>query len=869
MISDSRLRLAQRSAIFGTALVAACGLTACERHESAAAAPAPATAAAVVHPEIWPLLPRPPIDDSAIAGRLDELLASLSVEEKVGQIIQADINSVTPDDVRQYRLGSVLNGGNSGPNGDDLAPAPAWLALADEFYLASMDVSGDTSGDTGKHAIPIIWGVDAIHGNNNIIGATLFPHNIGLGAARNPELIHRIGEITAREVRVTGQEWTFAPTLAVVQDVRWGRSYESYSQNPQIVHEYAAAMVTGLQGEVGAADFLRGSHVITTAKHFLGDGGTFEGRDQGDNRASEEVLRDVHAAGYTAAISAGAQSVMASFSGWQGAKIHGHKGLLTDVLKDRMNFEGLIVGDWNAHGQVEGCTNVSCAASINAGLDMFMAPDSWKELYKNTLEQVRSGEIPMARLDDAVRRILRVKLRAGLFEAGKPSTRPLAGQFNLLGSAEHRAVARQAARESLVLLKNSQHLLPLKPSSNVLVAGDGADNIAKQNGGWSITWQGTGVTNAQFPNAESIFSGIRAAVTAAGGKATLSPSGSWTMKPDVAIVVFGEDPYAEFQGDIDTLEYKPGNKTDLALLRKLREAKIPVVSVFLSGRPLWVNPELNASDAFVAAWLPGSEGGAVADVLFAQANGAVRNDFKGKLSFSWPRTPYQVTGNLGSEQPLFAYDYGLTYADNGDLETLSEEVPQRQQAGTSSAREFFSAGRPGNGWKLAVGEASEARHELSAAVGTTTNGTLKIGTIDHGAQEDARLATWSGAGAATLAIQGEPVDLQREANGQLSLVFDYRVDAAPSESVKLAMECKGAACRGELPIEEQLRKAPRGQWQHAKILLNCFEKAGANMRAISAPVTISTAGSLQLGIANVRLDTGLKDTMACADKQIN
>lgn len=696
-----------------------------------------------------------------------------------------------------------------------------------------------------------------------IIGATLFPHNIGLGAARNPDLIHRIGEITAREVRVTGQEWTFAPTLAVVQDVRWGRSYESYSERPQIVHEYATAMVTGLQGEVGADDFLRGSHVITTAKHFLGDGGTFEGRDQGDNRAGEEVLRDIHAAGYTAAIGAGAQSVMASFSSWQGAKIHGHKGLLTDVLKGRMNFEGLLVGDWNAHGQVEGCSNNSCAASFNAGLDLFMAPDGWKELYENTLAQVRSGEIPMARLDDGVRRILRVKLRAGLFEAGKPSTRPLAGQFKLLGSNEHRAIARQAARESLVLLKNSQHLLPLKPSLNVLVAGDGADSIARQNGGWSLTWQGTGTTNAQFPNAESIFSGIRAAVSAGGGRATLSVNGEYSTRPDVAIVVFGEEPYAEFQGDIDTLEYKPGDKADLALLRKLREEKIPVVSVFLSGRPMWVNPELNASDAFVAAWLPGSEGGAVADVLFTKADGAVNHDFKGKLSFSWPRTPYQVTGSRGTEQPLFAYNYGLTYQDDGDLEALPEEVSQRHETG-ASARDFFAAGRPGNGWKLAAGEAGAARAELPAAVGVTASNILKVSAIDRDAQEDARLAIWSGAGAATLAIQGgEPVDLQREANGQLSLVFDYRVDAPPSGVVELAIECKGAKCRGGLPIEEQLRKAPRGQWRQSRILLSCFQKGGADMRAVTAPVTISTSGSLQLGIANVRLDSGLKDAMTC------
>lgn len=646
------------------ALVTGCSHSAPVTPVSATAAPA-----GTVHPQIWPKVRRPRIDDSSIEARLDTLMRSLSVAEKVGQIIQADIASVTPEDVRMYRLGSILNGGNSGPGGNDLAPAKAWLAAADAFYAASMDTSD------GRHAIPIVWGVDAVHGHNNIIGATLFPQNVALGATRNPRLVRRIGEITARELRVTGQEWTFAPTVAVARDVRWGRAYESYSEDPAVVRDYAAAIIPGLQGELGAPDFLRGPHVIATAKHFLADGGTLAGRDQGDARATEEDLRDIHGSSYAVAIGAGVQVVMASFSSWQGRKLHGHPGLLTDVLKKRMRFEGFVVGDWNAHGQLEGCTNWSCASAINAGLDMFMAPDSWRELYAATLAQVRAGEIGMERLDDAVRRILRVKLRAGLFEAGKPSSRPLAGRYDLLGSAEHRAVARQAVRESLVLLKNAEHLLPLRPSANVLVAGDGADNIPKQNGGWTLTWQGTGTTNDHFPNADSIFDGIEAAVAAAGGHATLSPSGTYEKKPDVAIVVFGEDPYAEFQGDLDTLQYKPCDKRDLQLLRRLRADAIPVVAVLLSGRPLWVNPELNASDAFVAAWLPGSEGAGIADVLFARRNGSVNHDFKGKLPFAWPRTPLQTTADPGDEPPLFAFGYGLKYRHNGALPALSEDLP--------------------------------------------------------------------------------------------------------------------------------------------------------------------------------------------------
>ena len=623
-------------------------------------------AAATVHPESWPSVPPSLKADPALEARIDRLMSTMSLEDKVGQVIQADTGSVTPADVHRFRLGSILSGGNSPPTGsNDLAPAPQWLAAADAYYLASVDTSDGAPG------IPVLWGIDAVRGHNNIVGATLFPHNIGLGAARNPQLIRRIGEITAREIRVTGQDWTFAPTLAVARDDRWGRTYESYSEDPEIVRTYAAAMISGLQGQVDTPQFLDSVHVIATAKHFLGDGGTTDGRDQGDNRAGEAELRDLHGAGYPPAIAAGVQSVMASFSSWQGVKLHGDEGLLSGVLKGRMNFDGLLVGDWNAHGQVPGCSNVSCARSLNAGLDLFMAPDSWRELHAQTLAQARSGEIPATRLDDAVRRILRVKFRAGLFDETKPSMRPLAGRFELLGAPEHRAVARQAVRESLVLLKNSRKLLPLRANQRVLVAGDGADNISKQCGGWTLTWQGTGVSHAHFPNAESVYSGVRAAVTAAGGTAQLSVEGQYRERPDVAIVVFGENPYAEFEGDVPSVEYSPADKRDLELLRRLEAAGIPTVAVFLSGRPLWVNAEINASDAFVAAWLPGSEGGGFADVLFRKADGSIHHDFTGKLSFSWPATPTQTAVNRGDGQtPLFAYGYGLTYADAGDVAAL-------------------------------------------------------------------------------------------------------------------------------------------------------------------------------------------------------
>ena len=503
--------------------------------------PAETTVNSEIHPERWPALHSPVPHDLEVEQAVSELMARMSLEDKVGQVIQGEVKYVTPEDVRKYRLGSILNGGGTHPNSNKNSKPEDWLALADAYYEASMDTSG------GGVAIPIIWGTDAVHGHSNVIGATLFPHNIGLGATGNPDLVRRIGEATSREVAVTGIGWTFAPTLAVVRDDRWGRTYEGYSEDPAIVRAFAGKMVEGLQGVGGTEEFLDPHHVVATAKHFLGDGGTENGRDQGDNRTSEADLRDLHGAGYLTALEAGAQTVMASFNSWHGRKMHGHGELLTDVLKERMGFDGFVVGDWNGHGQVRGCTNDSCAASFNAGVDMFMVPEDWKALYNNTLAQVKSGEITMARLDDAVRRILRVKTRAGLFEHGKPSNRPLAGKAEVLGAPAHRALARQAVRESLVLLKNAGGLLPLRRDRRVLVAGDGADDLGKHTGGWTITWQGTGNVNSDFPGATSIWAGIRAVVEDAGGTAVLSLDGSYEQKPDVAIVVYGRTPTPSFR----------------------------------------------------------------------------------------------------------------------------------------------------------------------------------------------------------------------------------------------------------------------------------------------------------------------------------
>jgi beta-glucosidase len=828
--------------------------------QSAATPVAPPTApvSAVAHPEIWPTANARPLRDPKVEARIEAILKRMSVTDKIGQLIQVDIASIEPSDLRTYKLGSILNGGNAGPGGNDLAPPIEWLKLADAFYDASMARSD------GRPAIPVIWGTDAVHGNNNIPGATLFPHNIGLGDARDRDLMREIGHVTAIETAAAGIDWTFAPTLAVVRDDRWGRTYESYSEEPQIQADYAGAVIEGVQGKVGTKDFLAPDHVIATTKHFLGDGGT-GGRDQGDARIPETVLRDIHLGGYPAAIEAGTQSVMASFSSWNGAKMHGNKSLLTGVLKDRLHFDGFVVGDWNGHGQVDGCSNESCAAAINAGLDMFMYSGSgWKTLYANTLKQAQSGEIPAARLDDAVRRILRVKIRAGTFDRGRPSSRALAGKMTLIGAADHRAIARRAARESMVLLKNEGGLLPLKPSANILVAGGGADNIPQQAGGWSLTWQGGGTTNADFPNAQSIWSGISTAVKDAGGTATLSADGRYAKKPDAAIVVFGEQPYAEFKGDRPNLEYSPDDKADLDLLRKLKAAGVPVVAVFLSGRPLWVNAELNASDAFVAAFLPGSEGGGVADVLFRKKDGSVANDFRGKLSFSWPKRPDQYTLNRSDPgyDPLFAFGYGLSYAKPGTVPKLDEARPAGMAASFNGT--VFGKGRVPEGWSLTLVEQGQSKVRLLGVNATTATKRLTASAVDRRRQEDARAFVWAGGPADTRIEASGPLDLTRESNGELSLVVDVRVDRPATAPVALGMVSTNGTTV-TVPITKTLATAKVGDWQQVIVPLQCFAKRGIDMAQVTAPFVIATDGKLGLSISDVKIDSAPVPMTKCGD----
>ena len=828
----------------GTAISLALAAAACGGGEEPAASAPEAdtpsrtvTTDSSVHPEIWPKGESPVVRDPAIEERVTEILAGMSVEEKVGQLIQGDIGSLTPDDVAAYHLGSVLNGGNSAPNGDLHASPAEWVALADEFWAASTGPNGD--------GIPALWGTDAVHGHSNIVGATIFPHNIGLGAAHDPDLIRRIGEVTAREIAVTGLDWTFAPTVATPRDDRWGRTYEGYSEDPRIVAAYSGAMVKGLQGEPGTEDFLGPEKVLSTVKHFVGDGGTKDGIDQGETIATEEELRDIHAAGYPSAVASGVQSAMASYSSWNGRKMHGYKEMLTDVLVGRMGFDGFVVGDWNGHGQIEGCTPTDCPASLMAGLDMYMAPDSWKGLYETTLEQVQSGEIPMERLDEAVSRILRVKLTAGLFEAGPPSTRPLAGQFDLLGSPDHRAVAREAVRKSLVLLKN-EDVLPLSPGANVLVTGAAADDMGMQTGGWTLSWQGDGNSREDFPNAQTIFEGINEAVSAAGGTAELSRDGSYDEAPDVVIVVFGEKPYAEFRGDRSNVDYP--DDTALEQMEAYQEAGIPAVAVFISGRPLYVNPELNSANAFLAAWLPGSEGGGVADVLFTDAEGAVRHDFSGKLSFSWPARPDQARLNVGDENydPLFAYGYGLTYQDDGSL----DELPTDYEVTGGASDIIFTEGSSGD-WSLTLTAEDVPPVGVNAARAETQDGAISLSRTDRAAQEDSIVVEWSGTAEAALRASGGPVDWSRQANGDLALEIQYRVDAESGGPVHLGMGC-GEDCGASFPLPMD---SPVGEWQSHAIRLSCFGDAGLDLTAIDRPLILSSSDANRISVSFAGLAT--------------
>ena len=800
----------------------------------------------LAHPHLWPQAHSVGLVDARTERFIDDLMAHMSPEEKVGQMIQADIASIKPDDLRSYPLGSVLAGGNSPPlSGNDRDSAAEWLDTTRRFHQVALEHR------SGHAPIPLMIGIDSVHGNSNVKSATIFPHNVALGATRDPELVRRIATATARETAAVGIDWAFAPTLAVPQDKRWGRTYEGFAEDPALVRQYAREFVLGLQGTPGTGRAIQQGHVASSAKHFLGDGGTSEGIDQGDTRVSEADLIKTHAQGYVAAVDAGVMTVMVSYSSWNGQKMHGNRSLITDVLKGRMGFEGFVVSDWNGHGQLPGCTKRNCPDAYNAGIDMIMAPDGWKGLFENTLTQARSGVIPMSRIDDAVRRILRVKVKLGLFE----SQRPWEGKLERLGSSEHRALAREAVRESLVLLKNNNHILPIRSNAHVLVTGSSAADIGRQCGGWTLSWQGTGNSNSDFPNGQSIYAALNEVITRSGGTAELSQDGNFTSRPDVVIAVFGEDPSAEMRGDLRTLDYQVEHSGDLELLKKLKASGIPVVTVFLSGRPLWVNPLLNESDAFVAGWFPGTEGAGVADVLIGNAHGKPRYDFAGKLPMSWPRRADQTVLNVGQQayDPLFAYGYGLDDKSAVQVGALSEDPGVRVIQG--SIDKYFGNGRTLSPWHFALRENGKTTLVPDRAESFGTGGNIAIAPVDAGGvQEGGRQVTWSGQGAAEILLTGMSLDLLRQANADMSLQIDYRVDEAPAGGVSLQLGCDPACGdTGALALERILSQAPVGVWHTLKVPLACFREKGADLARIAEPMVISTATRLRMSIAAVSL----------------
>ena len=795
----------------------------------------------------WPHIKSAIAKDDALEKRVQEIVSKMTLEQKIGQMTQPEIKTTTPDDVKRYYLGSVLNGGGSWPKGNKHASAKDWLDLAEAYHQASMSTDMAVK-------VPVIWGIDAIHGNSNIYGATLFPHNIGLGAARDPKLAEEIGAATGKAVRATGIAWIFGPTIAVVRDDRWGRTYESFSENPEVVESYAGPYVRGLQGS-----FKNDANVVASIKHFMGDGGTDQGKDRGVNKSTAGQMMNIHARGYYTGLAAGAQTVMASFNSWDDVsagvnygKMHGSRVLLTDVLKTKMGFDGFVISDWNAIAEVPGCRNDSCPQSINAGVDMIMVPDDWKAFIANTIAQVKSGEIPMARIDDAVTRILRVKLRAGLF--GKsPAQNAYAGKDDALQARE---LARRAVRESLVLLKNEGPALPLAHGKKILVVGKAADNIANQTGGWSLTWQGTDNTNADFPNADSILAGIRAAAGAENVQFSADARDVDVSKFDAVIAVIGERPYAEGDGDIGpsgTLRHSSRYPEDLSVLEAVAGKGKPVVTVFVSGRPLYANDLLNLSDTFIAAWLPGTEGKGVSDLLVA---GKQKYDFRGKLSFSWPKSACQTPLNVGDADysPLFAYGYGLKNGQRSKLGKLDTSYAAGGCGGGNSYPVFSQADRAS--FPLAIRSGSERQ-----ALGADLNATfqlpgIKVQTSQINTQQDAKLVTWTGP--ASVEAHGvKPLALPPALAKDGALHFATIVSAAPQGKVTLAMQDSTVNATALFQ-----RLAGKGK-QSVSIPLACF--AGLHPERVDTPFSITSDAPFAASFANIEIVSGATDAVRCED----
>ncbi len=763
-------------------------------------------------------------------AEVEKILNSMTIEEKVGQVIMADLDFVKPSDLKKYPLGGILNGGNTSPRGKLKSTPAEWKSLAQEFH--------DESIGRGGAAIPVLWGTDAVHGHSNVYGATIFPHNIGLGATQNAELLESIGQAVAEEVLATGLFWTFAPTVTVPQDYRWGRTYEGYSESPELVARLGKAFVYGLQGS--GDDFLNNNRIIGTAKHFLGDGGTFLGVDQGDTKTDEQSLRYIHGTSYFAALDACVQTVMASFNSWNGSKLHGNDYLLTEVLKNKMQFNGFVVGDWNGHGQVAGCSNANCAASFNAGVDMFMVPEDWKDLYRNTLRQAKKGEISKQRLDDAVRRILLVKERMGMFDGRQPKD----SNFTEVGLQKNREIARQAVRESIVLLKNNNNVLPISRKARILVIGPDANSLRTQTGGWTLDWQGANNNNDDFPGSITFLEALNE-VSQGSVDFVENIQARETDDYDIAIVAFGEQPYAEGVGDRKNLSF---NRTaQIIALEKLKELNIPSVALFFSGRPLWVTREINLSDAFVAAWLPGTESRGMIDVLLKDEGDEINYDIKGRLPFSWPKTPFQANLNYfdPASDPLFAFGYGLDYSDKLTLEQYDENVDKEQLFGNEIDLLIGSVIDRFIGY---IQENNLAQVQISGST-ESQNSIVATDLIDTNKQDDTLRVTFQDSDNlnAFVIISKEIMNLNSFEDGYLQLTAKV---ANREKPLFISTGC-GFGCLASIDVSNLFKESQ--SFTEYSIPFKCLVKEGLDLSKVNVPLVLFGEGPLSIDIQNIKI----------------
>ena len=768
--------------------------------------------------------------------RVESILNDMSLREKVGQVIMPDIDAVTPELAKKFKLGSILNGGGRYPNKNKFSTIEDWKDLSKAYYDASPVVNGTI--------IPILWGTDAVHGHNNVIGATIFPHNIGLGATRNTDLIMEIGQAVAKEVLSTGIPWTFAPTITVPQNDTWGRTYEGYSEDPELVAALGKAMILGIQGE--GDNFLGPNHMLSTAKHFIADGGTSNGVDQGDAVISELGLRNLHGEPYFKALDACVQTIMASFNSWNGEKLHGNKYLLTDVLKQQMNFEGFVVGDWNGHGQVKGCSNTSCSQSFNAGVDIFMVPDEWQELYKTTLKQVKNGSISIERLNDAVRRILRVKMQIGLLDGKKPHEY----KSNFIGHPDHIAIARRAVRESLVLLKNNENLLPLNPNKHYLVVGNAALSINSQMGGWTITWQARDNKNSDYKNVQNIYSALAANILEEGGSIEFSKDGSFEKKPDSVIFVYGEEPYAEGDGDRKDLEFVSKDRNYLELMEELKAADFPIVSIFLSGRPMEINKQLNLSDSFIAAWLPGTAVEGISDVIFTK-NGKVHYDFTGKLPYSWPKTAIQNLNFKDAKyDPLFPYGYGLNYSSNKTVINI-EEVKIEKELNEII---LFVGSAYAPGFEF-VQEGSNVE-QVQADIFTSKLKNISLYKFDYKKQDDAKnLKFFKSDNYNAWGILADSYLDINEMN-RPSYEIELKVNRIGNTPIYFGATCAGNGyeiCRGMIDITKLLNNQQLSEWSKVQIPISCLQSAGLDTSSIDIRAILLSNDNWDIDMHSIKI----------------